>query len=435
MKFLLPLLFLFTLASCAERPEDCNCHNPAPNRPQNYQVQEPVVKADPYSVKPYQKFDLVEKKTHYTASPEQSAEPELPPVYYTEKNSVAPEPEHIVVYQQPQAVYQEDPAFVTLVRHYTKEVKKEWGEDNYMEASKHQYVKYIDGYRTRTHIDFEKGKIWVSTIDGYQPKSRLKNAIVETLLMPADPSKVDLFSDKQIEISGKPFLLGQVKDQDGKFIQWQWRANRFADYLLDHKLKQKQFKIGNVYYVEIDMVKDHLAQREYKYAHLVREAARRYGIDEDLLYAIIKTESSFNPYAVSHAGAYGLMQVIPQTAGADVFKLMKNRRGMPSRRYLFNPANNIDVGAAYFHILKNRYLKDVKNKTTRHYAMISAYNGGTGGVLDTFSRNHKRAMADLNSLKPAQAYWALTNKHPKAEARNYLKKVVHNQSEFNKGNL
>ena len=334
-----------------------------------------------------------------------------------------------------QGQYQDKQAFEKLIAAFAGKVKQQWGDEEYLSASKHHYVKYIDGYRTRAHIDFDDGKIYVSTIASEQPKERLQRAIVETLLMPADPSKVDLFSDKDVELAGKPFLLGQVKDQDGHAIEWPWRANRFADYLLANRLQHKLLKQGNAYYVEIDLVKDHLEQREYQYAHLIRQASQRYDIAEDLIYAIIKTESSFNPYAVSHAGAYGLMQVIPKTAGADVFNLVKNKPGIPTSEYLFDPANNIDTGAAYFYILKNSYLKEVKHPTTLHYSMISSYNGGTGGMLSTFDRDRKRAMADLNKLRPKQAYWALTNKHPKAEARRYLEKVLKFQAEFNQGKL
>ncbi|MCG6450835.1 transglycosylase SLT domain-containing protein, partial [Vibrio parahaemolyticus] len=129
----------------------------------------------------------------------------------------------------------------------------------------------------------------------------------------------------------------------------------------------------------------------------------------------------------------GLMQVVPKTAGRDVFKLVKNRAGEPTPEYLFNPENNIDTGTAYCYILKNRYLRDVRNPTSLEYSMISAYNGGTGGVLNTFSRDRQRAMRDLNALQPNQVYWALTKKHPNAESRRYLEKVTQFKKEFNAG--
>ncbi|WP_438886886.1 transglycosylase SLT domain-containing protein, partial [Bacillus cereus group sp. Bce002] len=49
---------------------------------------------------------------------------------------------------------------------------------------------------------------------------------------------------------------------------------------------------------------------------------------------MIKTESSFKPYALSWANAYGLMQVVPKTAGRDVFNLVKNKPGEPTPEYL-----------------------------------------------------------------------------------------------------
>ena len=124
------------------------------------------------------------------------------------------------------------------------------------------------------------------------------------------------------------------------------------------------------------------------------------------------------------------MQVVPKTAGRDVFKLVKKRSGQPSPQYLFNPENNIDTGTAYFYLLKNRYLKGVRNPLSLEYSMISAYNGGAGGVLNTFSRNRSRAMKDLNSLQPNQVYWALTHKHPSSESRRYLEKVTNYKQQF-----
>ncbi|NVD05589.1 membrane-bound lytic murein transglycosylase MltC [Vibrio sp. JPW-9-11-11] len=325
-------------------------------------------------------------------------------------------------------------ALDALISSFSGNIEKRWGRSEVKFAGKSNYVKYIDNYLSRSEVNFDKGLITVETVSPTDPKGHLKNAIITTLLTPDDPASVDLFSSKEITLEGQPFLYRQVVDQDNKPIQWSWRANRFAEYLIANKLKVKDVDFKKAYYVEIPMVAEQFEIRSYKYADIVQRASRKYDIPEDLIYAIIKTESSFNPYAVSWANAYGLMQVVPKTAGKDVFKLVKKKSGQPSPEYLFNPENNIDTGTAYFYILKNRYLKDVSHPLSLEYSMISAYNGGTGGVLNTFNRSdRKRAMRDLNSLQPNQVYWALTKKHPNAEARRYLEKVTKFKKDFNSG--
>ncbi|CAM4298388.1 membrane-bound lytic murein transglycosylase MltC [Vibrio agarivorans] len=325
-------------------------------------------------------------------------------------------------------------ALDALISSFSGNIEKRWGSNEIKVAGKSNYVKYIDNYLSRAEVNFDRGTIIIETVSPTDPEAHLKNAIVTTLLTPDDPANVDLFSSRDIRLEGQPFLYQQVVDQDGKSIQWSWRANRFADYLVANKMKTKSVDYKKAHYVEIPMVENQVEIRSYKYADIVRQASKKYDIPEDLIYAIIKTESSFNPYAVSWANAYGLMQVVPKTAGRDVFKLVKNKPGEPSPEYLFDPVKNIDTGTAYFYILKNRYLKSVNHPLSLEYSMISAYNGGTGGVLNTFDKNSRsNAMTRLNSLQPNQVYWALTNKHNNAEARRYLEKVTNFKKEFNAG--
>ena len=99
------------------------------------------------------------------------------------------------------------------------------------------------------------------------------------------------------------------------------------------------------------------------YRNEVLAAARRYSIPPALLFAIIHAESSFNPRAVSHKGAVGLMQLMPSTA----------RWMAPgiSRKQLFNPALNIELGARYLRYLANRYNGDARK-------ILAAWNAGPG---------------------------------------------------------
>ncbi|WP_413112977.1 membrane-bound lytic murein transglycosylase MltC [Thaumasiovibrio sp. DFM-14] len=325
-------------------------------------------------------------------------------------------------------------AMEQLISSFNGQVQRHWGDDVLM-AGKRDYVKYTDNYQSRAHVDFTRGVVTISTVAKTQPQQHLRKAIITTLLTPDDPAGVDLYSSSEIHLEGRPFLYEQVLDHDGQAIAWEWRANRFADHLIENQLKRGKVRYQNSFYVEIPMVANHADRRGYQYADLVRQASRKYDIPEDLIYAIIKTESSFNPYAVSWANAYGLMQIVPKTAGADVYRLIKNKPGTPDPENLFDPAYNIDMGTAYFYLLKNRYLKDVQDPLNLHYAMISAYNGGAGNVFRTFHSNRQQAMSNINNLQPNQVYWALTSKHPLSESRRYLEKVIQFQKEFNQGKV
>lgn len=305
-----------------------------------------------------------------------------------------------------------------------------WGEKFGSLPGSKKYVKYTNNYQSKAEVDFSKGLVSVETIARKAPLEQLKQAIVITLLTDSNPAHSDIFSDKSPEISGKPYLFEQVLDQDKKPIAYQWRANRFADYLIKHHLKTRQVGLRQSHYVEIAMVDSHIELRKQQYAEHVLAAANRYKIRPDLIYAIIETESSFNPFAVSRANAYGLMQIVPNTAGKDVYEKVLNKPGVPSKAVLFEPQDNIHIGTAYLHILEQRYLKKINNAQSRHYATISAYNGGAGNVFKTFSNNRDAAPGIINTLAASVVYQELTQNHPKAESRRYLEKVTKAQKKY-----
>lgn len=313
--------------------------------------------------------------------------------------------------------------FDILMGQFAHNIENIWGFNEVLIAGPKDYVKYSDGYQTRSHINFDAGTITVETIAGTNPAARLRQAIVTTLLMGDDPGSVDLYSDADdIQISKEPFLYGQVVDNTGEAIRWQWRAERFADYLLQTRMKKRTSGLHIIYSVTINLVPNHLDKRAHKYLGMVRQASRKYGVDESLILAIMQTESSFNPYAVSRSDAMGLMQVVQHTAGKDVFR-SQGKSGTPSRSFLFDPASNIDTGTAYLAMLSNVYLGGISNPTSRRYAVITAYNGGAGSVLRVFSNDKVQAANIINSMAPGDVYQTLTTRHPSAESRRYLYKV------------
>lgn len=313
--------------------------------------------------------------------------------------------------------------FDILVGQFAHNVENLWGYNEVLLAGPKDYVKYTDQYQTRSHINFDKGTITVETIAGVDPTGQLRRTIIKTLLMGDDPNSVDLYSDvDDIQISKEPFLYGQVVDNTGTSIRLEWRAANFADYLLKTRLRKRNSGLHVIYSITINLVPNHLDKRAHKYLTMVRQASRKYGIDESLILAIMQTESSFNPYAVSHSDALGLMQIVQHSAGKDVFRA-QGKSGWPDRGYLFDPEKNIDTGTAYLAILNDTYLAAINNPTSRRYAVITAYNGGAGSVLRVFSEDKMEAANIINSMEPGDVYSTLISRHPSAQSRRYLYKV------------
>lgn len=325
-------------------------------------------------------------------------------------------------------------SFKQILALFLGEVVKEWGRNNAITPSKTVYVKYTQNYKSRVEVDFDKGFVRVETIDDRNPKESLKRAIVTTLLTPEDPRGVDLYSAKDVKINGRPFLAGLIVDEEGKIVLYEWRAKKYANYLIKNSLKRDTIDVEGKkvqrWYVVFDMIKGREDVSANKYRSLVKKFSAKYGVEEALIYAIIKTESSFNPYAVSSAPAYGLMQIVPSTAGRDVYRKLHGRDGIPLKEELFDPHTNIEYGSAYLSILDKNYLKDIRNRVSREYCVISAYNGGAGNVFRTFSNDRVLAIKKINSLEPKAVFWKLRNDHPYEESRNYIYKVINNKKEF-----
>lgn len=105
--------------------------------------------------------------------------------------------------------------------------------------------------------------------------------------------------------------------------------------------------------------------REDAYDAIIRDAAEAYSMPFAFIKAVMKVESNFNPNVVSHAGAQGLMQLMPITA---------EEVGCEDP---FDPRQNIFGGTKYLRMMTNRYNGDIN-------LVLSAYNAGPGNV-DKFS--------------------------------------------------
>jgi len=326
--------------------------------------------------------------------------------------------------RNPRILVRDIDSITELLDQLKSQAQNTWGREGTDLPTSTTYVKYTDGYNSKATVDFLNGRITVETIAKENSLGELKHALVATLLATEDPSSTDIFTDRDPDFTGKPFLLGQVVDQDGSAIQFEWRAKRFADYLIENHRTYVKASGPNRHSVTFPLVTNHNELRKFKYSDPVLAAAARYQVPPSLIFAIIETESSFNPFAISRANAYGLMQVVPSTAGKDVYSLVKGLKGQPSADVLFDVKANIDIGTAYLHLLDDVYLKRVADPQSREYATISAYNGGAGNVFRTFGSNREKAIAVMNAESPSVVYERLANEHPREETQRYLRKVL-----------
>jgi membrane-bound lytic murein transglycosylase C len=318
----------------------------------------------------------------------------------------------------------------------TGKVSKTWGKKEVQLPDRTHYVKYTQSYKSRAIVDFDKGEILVETLDAQNPKESLKNAVVTTLLTPDDPRSVDLYSDKGVTLTSErpPYLLGLVQDQAGKSVRTPADAELFAGYLVEQKSSTRPVKLDSgtktAHAVTIGMVPNFSNKQAEKYRPQVTRMAEQYKISPSLIFAIMRTESNFNPFAVSGAPAYGLMQLVPTSGGREAYRRAKGSDTTPSKEYLFNSDNNIELGSALLNVLLYRQFEDVDNTVSREYCIIAAYNTGLKNVLRTFSKDVVAAVNQINSLEPPAVYDKLRQDLPYQETRDYIVKVTGFRKQF-----
>lgn len=151
-----------------------------------------------------------------------------------------------------------------------------------------------------------------------------------------------------------------------------------------------------------------------KYDELIALSAARNGVDPNLVVAMMRQESGFNPRALSYKGASGLMQLMPATA---------RRFGVTN---IFDAAQNIEGGTRYLRFLLDQFKGDVN-------LVLAGYNAGEHAVVNS-GYQIPRYRETQNYVKSISARYD-ASKHRAASARRNTGPVAPSAETFSQGRL
>ena len=296
-----------------------------------------------------------------------------------------------------------------------RRIRQKW--DDFVRSTNKDWVAYNDSFDSRSRVDFEKGKIRVEAVVLEDDPVQRNNAVRQL------KKQVQTLFEAEDGKGGK-ILDTQVADRKGDPVDADSAANYF-----DQELKSKvtvepkpyvahDGRSRRKYAVQMDLVPEHIRVRAQGYIPAVTANAKRFRLNPQLIMAVIHTESFFNPRAVSHAGAVGLMQIIPKYAGRDAYQFLYGQDQLITDQYLYDPLKNIEMGCAYLHLLKYQHFKDVNEELKNRYVSICGYNWGP-----TSMRKKIIDRMDVQSMPDKKLFQILRAQTPK-ETSDYIKRVT-----------
>jgi len=336
---------------------------------------------------------------------------------------------------------------------YQKKTAAIWGQKNVL-PNRTNWVSYLNSINQRSVVDFEHGRVNVAIalpIDTALSDKDIKNKLKDNLRVLFEQSAdrrslpdmakqpaLKPYNQPDNQTNTPPVLLQQIADEQGNEV----KPEDYDD--LSEKIANnatRKTTVGDdgqrrlIYQTQFNLVPNHIKIRAKKYQHQVNLNASEQQLTPELIFAVIETESMFNPTARSPAPAFGLMQLVPTSGARDAYQYLYKQDKIVSDTYLYNPNNNIKLGAAYLHRLYYDYLKGIRSDKSRLWTAIAAYNTGPGNVFRTFAGRYNRsrfgnrenwkrvALREINARSPQQVFQFMQRALPYAETRRYIQKV------------
>ena len=307
-------------------------------------------------------------------------------------------------------------------------IEERWGR--YLESTVPQWVTYSKDMNAETVVEFEQGYVQVSVLQqpedtsGKEAEARVQEELKKLLAYTLTPTELPLL-EEQVEVQGEVLKTEPTPQQWSKILP----------LVIEEKveLPAPKRKLGRIAAPPVPRVKkvlrlpltpSHLKKRAKKFLPLVQEFSEEFNLEPALVFAIMQTESFFNPHAKSSV-AYGLMQLVPKSGARDAYKKRFGKDKIVSADYLYNPRNNIELGTQYLSILGTRVFVKVNDPLKIQYLSISAYNTGAGNVSRAMNgtTSVSSTLSQIKPMTPEMLYQHLLVHLPYEETRGYLKKV------------
>ena len=295
-------------------------------------------------------------------------------------------------------------------------IEAKW--NSFEDSDKKTWVDYSDDLDGKNRVDYDNGTLSIQIIQpaddpDAQQKARRQALNQFQKLFAPNPN------------TGQVPLKNQIAfDNDGSQPVSSQNAGNFFNQKLGGQFKPVDTFMSNdgirriKYRVDVPFVKNHVVRRAQEFLPLVVKNCERFRLNPRLVLALIYTESAFNPQAKSYADAYGLMQLIPRYGARDAYRFLFNQDKMVEPDYLYDPANNIEMGCAYFHILFYKEWDVENHQDKRRDLSICSYNWGPHNVR---KKIYKRFDGDKISYD--ELYTLLTSRTPE-ETQHYLQRIL-----------
>jgi len=301
-------------------------------------------------------------------------------------------------------------------------IRKKWSDMRL--DSREEMVDYDDDLNARSSVNFKEGTVEVEVI------AEKDDATSQAAAAQKLRQRLAQMTEKQSP-DDKPLLKNQLRSADGQKVD-RHNAKQFAQQAVESRpIQKKTYRAADgkqrvKYSVQVKMVPNHIEERARAFKSEVLKQSKRFDIDPRVTFAVMHTESYFNPRARSHVPAYGLMQLVPRSGARDAYLYVYKKDRLLKANYLYIPQNNIELGCADIDKIRHVYFSDIQDEKKAYYCAICAYNTGPGNVARALTGTTKlKATAEVANKHSAEwVYNKLLKNLPYEETRRYIKTVT-----------